>query len=1059
MKRAKLIRKMLIPILVLLFGTLLNYQSFAQNAQPAARKITGKIVALRTGEPITGATVSVKGTKNQVETDEKGNFTINVRTGETVTISYIGYASKDIRINDATTSIGLQMAEDFGKMEDVVVIGYGKMKKTDLSSAQVTVTSTDIDRTVNTSLDQALQGRAANVYVTSNSGQPGAAASVVIRGISSLTQSTQPLYVVDGVQIRPDNPSDDPNNHPAGFANALGQINPDDIETMNILQGPEATSIYGAAGAAGVIMITTKRGKAGETRISISGTTTVQDLPKHIAVMNLQQYATYRNEIQKAGGTASEPDFADPSILGPGTDWQAALYRRTLLQKYSMALSGGTDKTTFYLSGDYFSQDGIAPGSGFNRGTIHLNLDNQTRKWLRIGTSLNTSLTNEKVNTTNAGIIQLAIQQNPSVPVKNPDGSWGGPTQTQYAFTNPVAIANINNDYNKALGVLGNIYADVTILKGLVFHTGFNGSYNYTNNYQFHPSYQFNNFINATTYSSRSANNYYWWSFDQRLQYDTKIGQHAITLMAGHEAQKYGNAGLTGSRQNFVTNDIQELSGGDQTTSIANSSRGAGSRESYFSRIGYIYNDKYILQGSFRADAYSNFGPANKWGYFPGVSAAWRISKEDFMKDVTAINDLKLRVEVGSSGNAGGNPYANLQAVPTAWGTGFLAQNFSNPNIHWEKDMTYNVGVDLHMLNNRIEVIADAYIKDIKDLITVNPYAYYNGGDIAYSPGYIQWPYTNVGSMKNHGVGVTINTVNIDKKNFVWKTGFNFSIDRNKITQLNTPIIATYNSSQASILSAVGQPASMITGYIAEGLFQNYQDIKNHAMEASSGVISPTQGTWVGDVKFKDISGPNGKPDGVIDNNDRTIIGNPWPKWTFGFNNYFTYKNFDLNIFITGSVGNDILNYARYQNEQPLGTGTYSNYYASVANFARASSYNLADSNTVKLTNPGYQISRIAPGDPNGNNRMSQWFVEDGSYIRLKNVMLGYNFPVKWISKAALKGLRLAVNVQNLVTITKYKGYDPEVGMIGYGGTMMTGIDVGKYPSVRMYTVNLIANF
>ncbi len=308
--------------------------------------------------------------------------------------------------------------------------------------------------------------------------------------------------------------------------------------------------------------------------------------------------------------------------------------------------------------------------------------------------------------------------------------------------------------------------------------------------------------------------------------------------------------------------------------------------------------------------------------------------------------------------------------------------------------------------------------------------------------------------MRNTGFGITVNTVNLTHRDFTWKTGLNFSLDRSKVTELITPINFSYNSSQAEFITKVGQPASLMTGYIAEGLFQNYKDITTHAREASSGVISPTQGTWVGDIKFKDLNG-----DGIIDQNDRTIIGNPWPKFTFGFNNSFTYKNFDLNIFIIGSVGNDILNYTRYQNESPLGTGPYSNYYASVANFARPTSYNINDSVGVSLQNPTTNIPRIAPGDPNGNNRISQWFVEDGSYVRIKNVSLNYTFPNKWISRASIRGLRMGVNVQNLLTITKYKGYDPEVGMINYGGTIMAGVDNGRYPNVRMYSVSLVADF
>ena len=1046
--KQKITKKLKLLLWAIISGLVLSTNLYAQNV----RKITG-IISSAASNPVEGATVSVKGTNNATFTNSTGSFAINAQTGDVLVVSSVGFLTKEIRVGSGST-INFTLEEAVVKMEDIVTVGYGRMRKTDLSSSQVTVTSADIAKTVNTTLDQALQGRAANVYVSSNSGQPGAAPSVIIRGVSSLTGSVQPLYVIDGVQIRPGNGS--------GSANILSGINPDDIETMNVLQGPSATAIFGSVGANGVIMITTKRGRAGDTKISVSSLVTIQDRPKYIPVMNLQEYATYRNEIARAGGTGSDSSFADPSVLGPGTNWQDAMFRRSLLQKHQLSLSGGTDKTTFYFSGEYFNQEGVAPGSGFSRASVRLNLDNQTRKWLRIGTNLSANRTNEKVTTSNAGMITLAIQQAPSIPVKNPNGSWGGPVNTQYQFSNPLALASINNDYNKSTAFIGGLYADITLMKGLVFHNEANTSIQYYNNYTFHPSYVFNGYVNATTVSTRSASNNYWWNFNTRLQYDTKIGKHSISAMVAHEASAYGGEGLSGQRSNYVTNTIQELSGGEQNNSqdIANSSNSnGGSKESYFGRAIYIYNDRYILQATDRYDGNSTFGPLKRWGNFPAVSAAWRISQENFMKSIPAINDLKLRVEYGTNGNSNASGYyAVLQSVPTGWGNGFLPVNYNNPSMQWEVDKTLNVGFDLHMFNNRVEVIADAYIKNADQLLTVNPHPYLYGGDISYSAGYIQWPTTNVGSMQSKGFGVTINTTNIQNKDFTWKTGLNFSVDRNKITNLLTPINTTYNASQAQFLSEVGQPVSMITGYTAEGLFKDYQDITTHAIQTSNGIMTVGPGgTWVGDIKFKDISGPNGKPDGIINQYDRHIIGNPWPKFTFGFNNSFSYKQFDLNIFIIGSIGNDILNYSRYQSE--IGNGTYGNYLKSVANFGRPSSYVPADSATVTLLNPGYQIPRVAPGDPNGNNRINQWDIESGSYVRIKNVSLSYSLPNRWISKAGIKGVRVSANVQNLLTITKYKGYDPEVGMNNYGGTLMVGLDAGRYPNVRMYTFNIVADF
>lgn len=1022
-----------------------------QNA-PSPKTIEGK-VQTKTGDPVQGATVQVKGSRIVTATDASGKFNIYARQGDVLEISAVGYRTLKVTVN-ATGNVRVAMDQDFGHMDDVVVVGYGQMKRTDLSSAQTTVTAKDIGETVNTTLDQALQGRAAGVYVSSPSGQPGAGANVIIRGISSITGATQPLYVIDGVQIRPADFADDPNNHPTGFANALSGINPDDIETMNILQGPEATAIFGAAGANGVIMITTKHGKAGETRINASTTWSVQDKPKEMPVMNLQQYAAFRNTIAAIGGTRSDSAFANPAALGPGTDWQAALYRRTLMQKHNFSLSGGNEKTTFYLSGEYFNQEGVAPGSGFSRASVRLNLENKVRPWLKLGVNLNPNYTQEKVNTSNAGIIQMAVTQNPSVPVKNPDGSWGGPENTQYQYSNPVALASINNDYNKGFGAIGGGYVDILPLKGLTLHTEVNANLSYLNNYQFHPSYVFGGYINPPTAAMGQVNTYnnWWWNWHSRIQYDTKIGLHSISIMAGHEAQAFGNGSLNGQRTDYVTNAVQDLSGGTQATSIANSGRSDGAQESYFGRLNYVYNDRYILGATIRADGSSNFGPDNRWGYFPAVSVAWRISQEKFMQNIKFINDLKLRGEVGTSGNAGvdaGGIYANLQSVPTAWGTGFLSSNFSNLKLKWESDKTYNLGLDLHMFNNRIELIADVYKKYTTNLLTVSQYPFYDGGDIAYSAGYIQWPTGNVGSMWNKGMTLTLNTVNIASKQLTWRTGFNISFDRNKVTSLNTPYNTTWNTTQAQFETVVGQPMSMITGYIAQGLFKNYADITSHAVETSTNGVRNVgvNGTWVGDTKFKDLNG-----DGVIDNNDRTVIGNPWPKYTFGFNNSVDYKGFTLNVLVIGSVGNDILNYFRYYNTIPLDNSVYGNYLKATAGYAQPSSYNTADSLSVTLNNPGGTVPRIAVADPNGNNRMSQWYVENGSYVRVKNVSLSYNVPARYLGRSVIRGLRIGVNVQNLLTITGYKGYDPEIGMVRYGGVNMAGIDTGRYPNVRVYT-------
>jgi TonB-dependent starch-binding outer membrane protein SusC len=1036
-------------------------------AQTSARRLNGKVLNKMSDEPVPLATITVKGTQNKVATNETGSFSIDAKAGDVLVISSVGFANKEVKVGNAA-SIDIRLEQDYNRMEDVIIVGYGKMKKTDLSSSQVTVTAADIQKTVNTSFDQALQGRAANVYVSSNSGQPGAAPSVIIRGFNSINGTNQPLYVIDGVQFKPDDATTENNYNPrnAGSsalksgvgANFLANINPDDIETINVLQGPSATSIYGAAGANGVIMVTTKRGRAGDTKVSLNSLFSLQDLPKFADVMNLREWATYRNAYSAAGAATAQPEFADPSVLGEGTNWQKELFRRTLLHKDVLSLSGGSDKTTFYVSGEYFKQEGVAVGSGFNRYSLRLNLDNQARKWLKIGTNLNVSQTKEIINTSNGDIINTAIGQNPSVTVKNPDGSWGGPVNTQFQYTNPVAIASINDNNNKSLAFTGGLYADVTFLKNFTFHVDANGYMQNYKQYSFNPSYTFGGYKNTTTVSFRTRGENYWWGLNQRLQYQTKIGKHAITAMAGHEAQENGWESLFGQRSGYLVNSIPELSAGSTLTEVNNSAKGASSKESWLGRLNYVFDGKYIVQFTYRADASSNFGPNYKWGYFPSLSAAWRISEESFMRNAGAVNDLKLRVEYGESGNENATGYyATLASVPVPFGggTGFLPSVYDNPNLHWETTKTFDIGFDLHMFNNRLEVIVDAYQKDISDLLTRSDHSYTLGGAVSYDVGSMQWPTTNVGSMRNRGIGITINTVNIEKP-LVWKTGINFSLDRNKITYLDqgTPFNTIYKRTSVATISAVGDPAALFTGYIADGIFTDIKDIQTHAVQTATGgvrTINPATGTWVGDIKFRDQNN-----DGIINEKDRVVLGNPWPKFTMGFNNALSYRNFDLNIFFYGSFGNDVYNYLRYRNENTGGTAVYSNLFKSVANFARPSNTDATQA-TATLLNPGFRIARIAPGDPNGNNRATQWYLEDGSYIRCRNISLSYNIPGNVLARTSfIKGAKVTVNAQNLFTITNYSGLDPEMGQ---NGSLMFGIDDGRYPTSRMYSFNLVLDF
>ncbi len=706
-------------ILLLLF----SHSLFAQKS--TVKTVTGRVIASRSDSAVAEASILVKGTSNAVVANSAGEFSISAHPGDVLVVSFVGYKSREIKVGENDRGLNIVLTEDQSSLQDVVVVGYGRMKKSDLSSAVHTISNADIEKTVNTTLDQALQGKSPNVYVSQSSGAPGAGASVIIRGVSTVTGNYQPLYVIDGVQIRPSTSRGGAyQTSSGGPGNQLAGLNPEDIESISVLSGPAATSIYGSAGANGVLVITTKQGKAGATKVNVTSQQTIQERPRELPVMNLKEYAVYLGKLQTYGLVGFlAPEMRDPSLLGEGTNWQNELFRNTLMQKYSLSLSGGSEKSTFYVSGDYLSQDGVAVGSGFQRGSIRLNLINTVNKWLKFNTNLNSFATKEKVNTYQSNIISLALQQNPTIPAKNPNGTYGGPAtlqEAQYATTNPLAVAELNNNYNTSFGIIGGLNMDITPAKGLVWHNEVNGNYSFGNNYSFNPSYTLGRYYtNPNTTGSRGSSNNYWLSFQTRLQYDYSVNKHNFAAMVGHENQYYAYQNLSASGTRYSTNSVEELSVADPLSPPGTSGRGDGSQESYFSRINYSYDNKYIAQFVFRRDGSSNFGPANKFGNFPAASVAWKISDEKFMKGLPFINELKLRAEYGVSGNAGqgGAIYSNLYATATVWGGGFLPSNFPNPNLKWEQDQATNIGIDLHMFNNRIEVIADAYLKKITNLI------------------------------------------------------------------------------------------------------------------------------------------------------------------------------------------------------------------------------------------------------------------------------------------------------------------------------------------------------
>lgn len=1029
-------------------------------AAMAQQQVSGKVTDYSTGEPLPGVNILVKGTTTGTISDIDGNYSMGVSGSDAVLIfSFIGYETFEVAVGSQRT-INAQLMPDLTTLDEIVVTGYGGMRRGDIPGAQTTISSESINKTINTTVEQAIQGRAAGVYVTQNTGAPGGGISVNIRGVNSINGSNEPLYVVDGIQIQG-------STSPSG-SNPLSFLNPADIESMEVLQGPSATAIYGSRATNGVLLITTKRGKAGDVRVAYGYSLSIQTAPKNLKVMNMREYAQMENEYKSiAGGTVRE-EFRDPSLLGEGTNWQNELFKSAPMQKHELSLSGGSEKTTYYLSGEYLNQEGIAIGSGFDRYSARLNLDNKPRKWLTLGANFSFSQTDEKLSTTQSEIITRAIQLAPHIPVRNIDGTYGGGTVTpqnsseQFSPPNPIGLANITTNELTKRQLLGGVNVGIEIMEGLEFSTRFSTDFGFSNSTYFLPTYKFGYQENTEAVLNNRHNFSTYWNWNQMLQYTKAFNKHNVNVMLSHEAQESNWKNLFGERRGFQTNNILDLNAGDDSKDANGGGQGDWAMESFLARVNYSFDDRYIIQGAIRADGSVNFGTDNKWGYFPSLAAAWRVSEEAFF-NVSFINDLRFRFETGLTGNQGGGGaiYGTLEATPSEWGMSYRPNRYPNPNYGWEETLTNNFGINLGLLRNRVQIEADYYIKNTDNLILVNQLPWYMGTS---GQGSIEAPTVNIGSLENKGWSFTINTINIDRGDLKWESSLNLSHFKTKLKSL------TAASSHLDKInwwmkdwtqrSVVGESPWLFYGYIEEGIFQSKEELENSALPAdNNGVEFPIEenSIWVGDVKYKDVN-----DDGIITGEDQTFIGNPWPKLFAGFSNTVSYKGFDLSIMITSSYGNDVYNFVRSENTNPNNINLGRNLFIEAFDYANVQ---LDEDGEPYLLNPGTNIARMSGGNKNNNfDRHTNKYVEDGSYIRLKNVTLSYNFPTHLVERLKyIKGARLGFSAQNIVTITGYSGYDPEIGSYvganANAGNAAIGVDYGRYPITPTYSFNLGIDF
>ena len=782
-------------------------------ASAQTQTLTGSVTDAADGEPLMGATIKVKETNAGVVTDLDGHYSVKVDNGQTLVVSYIGYITKSVKYTGQAT-LDVALSADNAALDEVVVVGYGVMKRSDITGSVVSVGEKDIKKSVITSVDQALQGRAAGVQVTQNSGSPGGGISVAIRGVNSLN-GNEPLYVVDGIAI---------DGQTNGNSTALATINPSDIVSMEVLKDASATAIYGSRASNGVVLITTKKGQAGKTSISYEGYYALQSIPNKLETMNLREYAELYNERADALGWGDREEFADPSVLGDGTNWQDEIFRNASMHNHQLTVSGGNETGQYLISGGYLKQDGIAVGSDFERFSARVNADTHIGKWLQVGVQSSFARTKKTNTIDDSGVIELALRQLPEVPARNPDGSWGYQEKNDLGtyYSNPLADALTRENYEKGLQAMLNGYATVNICKGLSLRVEYGGSYNYNNSYYFQPSLTLGDW-SQTSSGSRGASNSSYWSFKQYVTYmNTFAKKHSVNIMAGHEAQESSWENLSAGRTGYLFNNVHELNVGDAKTATNNNQKGSSSIESYYGRVNYTFDDRYLVTATLRADGSSSFGPDNRWGWFPSAALAWRFSQESFLKGVTWLSNGKLRLGWGLVGNQNAGAYAYgapMANVATAYGTGFYPSRYANSKLKWEQTKAWNVGLDLTFLNNRIEFIFDAYLKNTDNLLMPATLPVYISGVIGS-------PWVNTGSMRNKGFEFTLNTVNISKKDFEWRTGVTFSLNRNKVTRLYTESSGLPGSINNLVYTytAEGEPVGQFYGYNVIGMFEKEDD-------------------------------------------------------------------------------------------------------------------------------------------------------------------------------------------------------------------------------------------
>jgi len=1006
-------------LLVVSLFCFLGIQAFAQSK---AISLSGTVTDLK-GQALIGVNVVATGTTSGTITDIDGKWALSVPTTATeLKFSYIGYTDKSVTIGTSRV-INVQLAESTEQIDELVVIGYGSVRKSDLTGSVSSVKESSISRQPVASAAQALQGLVPGVKVTANSGSPGGSISVRIRGIGTVGDS-DPLYVVDGMPV-----------------NDIAYLSTNEIEAIEVMKDASATAIYGARGANGVIMVTTKHGKKGKDVISINSYWGTSQINTDLNLLSGKQWYDLQTEINKTRTTPINLANADPNI---STNWLKEVSQKAVVQNHDLSFSGGSDNFTYNLSLGYLNQEGTIKKTDYERINARFNMERKMNKVITVGTNaaISSSSRNKILEGSNTvGIINTAIKLEPVVPVKNADGTWGSSKYIDYP--NPVAAIEFTNSNEKNLNFVGNIYATVNLAKGLYFKSSLGIDYLRYDSYDFDPVYTVNtyqkNAVNKVSRGYSKNNNIL---FENTLNFNRTFNEkHNFGALLGYTAEQTRYENIYATKQNTPNNDpeLQYLDAAQLATS-ATATGGAyeSSILSLLGRVNYSYDDRYLATASIRRDGSSRFGKSNQYGNFPSFALAWKISNESFFADLNQniLNSAKLRAGWGQVGNQSisnyafqnlistNGQYAYLFGKPEVVYQGAVAVALGNKDVKWEATESTNIGIDLGFLKNKLTASIEYYNKTTKDMLVSEPIPLFLGFETG--------PTTNVGSARNSGVEIQAEWRAKIGKNFNYNIGGNISTIKNEMLSLGSSKFISGGAIRNgnATYTSVGNPIGSFWGYKTNGLVQTAEQL------ADVKTRQPNAG--LGDVVFVDVNG-----DKVLSDLDKTIIGKPLPDFYYGFNVGFEFKGLDFAAIFEGTYGNDIFNAMRYFTYD---LGDVTNKSVDVLNYWTP-------------TNTNTTIPRLNGNDKNDNKRISDLYVEDGSYLRLKTLQLGYTIPQSISSKVYMSSLRVFITGQNLLTFTKYSGSDPEIGQITSTNPLSRGVDIGTYPQAQTFTAGINITF